>query len=44
MRFVYLQYASDPMTFFSVDLAYAKPDWLGPDRGPDPGPDHGPGR
>jgi uncharacterized membrane protein len=34
-RAVYLQYASDPMTFFSVSLAYAHPDWLGPDRGPD---------
>ncbi len=34
-RVVYLQYASDPMTFFSLDLAYTEPDWLGPKRGPD---------
>jgi uncharacterized membrane protein len=38
-RVVYLQYASDPMTFFSFDLAYMEPDWLGPDRGPDVSPD-----
>ncbi|MFC1665023.1 alpha/beta hydrolase [Pseudomonadota bacterium] len=38
-RVVYLQYASDPMTFFSLDLAYAEPDWLGLNRGPDVSPD-----
>lgn len=38
-RFIYLQYASDPMTFFSLDLSYTEPDWLGPDRGPDVSPD-----
>jgi len=38
-RVIYLQYASDPMTFFSLDLAYTEPDWLGPDRGPDVSPD-----
>jgi len=38
-RVVYLQYASDPMTFFSLNLAYAEPDWLGPNRGPDVSPD-----
>ena len=39
LRVVYLQYASDPMTFFSVNLAYAQPDWLGLNRGPDVSPD-----
>jgi uncharacterized membrane protein len=38
-RVVFLQYASDPMTFFSLDLAYTEPDWLGPNRGPDVSPD-----
>ena len=38
LRIVYLQYASDPMTFFSVDLAFSEPDWLGPNRGPDVSP------
>lgn len=37
-RIVYLQHASDPMSFFSTNLAYTKPDWLGPDRGPDVSP------
>jgi len=37
-RVVYLQHASDPMSFFSTDLAYASPDWLGPDRGRDVSP------
>jgi len=38
LRIVYLQYASDPMSFFAPDLAYAQPDWLGPDRGRDVSP------
>ena len=38
LRIVYLQHASDPMSFFSPDLAYAQPDWLGSDRGPDLSP------
>ena len=38
MRFVYLQYASDPMTFFANDLLYQAPDWLQPPRGPDVSP------
>ncbi|MBX3436599.1 MAG: alpha/beta-hydrolase family protein [Planctomycetaceae bacterium] len=38
MRFVYIQHASDPMTFFSPDLAYRKPDWLSDGRGPDVSP------
>lgn len=35
MRLLYLQYASDPMVFFSTDLALQRPDWLGEDRGAD---------
>lgn len=38
MRFVYLQHASDPMTFFSPDLLYRRPDWLNDPRGPDVSP------
>ena len=38
LRVVYLQHASDPMTFFSTDLAYKSPDWLGPNRGRDISP------
>jgi len=38
LRIVYLQYASDPMSFFSPDLAYVRPDWLGSDRGRDVSP------
>ncbi|BCS98925.1 membrane protein [Desulfoluna limicola] len=38
LRIVYLQHASDPMSFFSTDLAYVRPDWLGPDRGRDVSP------
>jgi uncharacterized membrane protein len=38
LRVVYLQHASDPMSFFSTDLAYVSPDWLGPDRGRDISP------
>jgi uncharacterized membrane protein len=35
MRFVYIQYASDPMIFFSPDLLYRSPNWLVGRRGPD---------
>lgn len=35
MRLLYLQYASDPMVFFSPGLALQRPDWLGTDRGAD---------
>jgi len=28
MRLLYLQHPSDPMVFFSPDLAFHKPDWL----------------
>jgi uncharacterized membrane protein len=38
LRVVYLQHASDPMTFFSTDLAYKSPDWLGLNRGRDVSP------
>lgn len=40
LRIVYLQHASDPMVFFSPDLAFNRPDWLGKDgeRGPDVSP------
>ena len=38
LRIVYLQHASDPMSFFSTDLAYVRPDWLGPNRGRDISP------
>ncbi len=38
LRIVYLQHASDPMTFFSTDLAYRRPDWLGSSRGRDVSP------
>jgi uncharacterized membrane protein len=38
MRFVYLQHASDPMTFFSPDLLYRSPQWLAGERGPDVSP------
>lgn len=39
VRFVYLQYASDPITFFSTDLFYREPDWLKGKRGRDVSPD-----
>ncbi|WEX10750.1 alpha/beta-hydrolase family protein [Chelativorans sp. AA-79] len=39
MRYVYLQYASDPVTFFDYRYAYREPDWMRPPRGPDVSPD-----
>ncbi|MFZ1413202.1 MAG: alpha/beta-hydrolase family protein [Defluviicoccus sp.] len=39
VRIVYLQYASDPITFFSSDLFFRKPSWLVGTRGPDVSPD-----
>ena len=39
VRLVYLQYASDPITFFSPDLFYQEPDWLKGNRGPDVSPE-----
>lgn len=38
IRNVYIQYASDPMVFFSPSLLYRKPDWLIGERGPDVSP------
>jgi uncharacterized membrane protein len=38
MRFVFIQHASDPMTFFTPDLLYRRPDWLQGERGPDISP------
>jgi uncharacterized membrane protein len=38
MRFVFVQHASDPMTFFSPDLLYRCPDWLVGPRGADVSP------
>jgi uncharacterized membrane protein len=35
MRFVFIQHASDPMTFFAPELLYQKPAWLEGERGPD---------
>ena len=34
-RLVYLQYASDPITFFEKSSAYRPPDWMIGQRGPD---------
>ena len=39
MRVVYLQYASDPITFFSPGAFYREPDWMQPPRGPDVSPE-----
>ncbi len=38
MRLIYLQHASDPMTFFAPELLYRKPAWLVGARGPDVSP------
>ena len=38
MRFVYIQHASDPMTFFAPELLYRRPEWLDGERGPDVSP------
>jgi uncharacterized membrane protein len=38
VRLVYLQYASDPITFFSPDLFLFEPAWLSGTRGPDVSP------
>jgi uncharacterized membrane protein len=39
MRIVYLQYASDPITFFDHRDLYREPDWMQPPRGPDVSPE-----
>lgn len=38
MRMVYIQHASDPMSFFASDLIFTEPDWLKDARGPDVSP------
>lgn len=38
IRCVYIQHASDPMTFFSPQLLYRQPAWLVGERGPDISP------
>lgn len=38
IRNVYVQYASDPMVFFSPDLVIRRPEWLSGQRGPDVSP------
>jgi uncharacterized membrane protein len=38
-RIVFLQYASDPITFFDLSIAWEEPDWMKPPRGPDVSPD-----
>lgn len=39
IRIVYLQYASDPVTFFEPQAAWRRPEWLEPPRGPDVSPE-----
>lgn len=39
MRVVYLQYASDPVTFFSYSSLWRRPDWMASPRGPDVSPE-----
>lgn len=38
LRMAYLQYASDPITFFSVGSAWREPEWMRAPRGPDISP------
>ena len=38
LRCVYVQHASDPMSFFSPDLMYRRPEWLVGERGADVSP------
>ncbi|MCZ0960947.1 alpha/beta hydrolase [Paracoccus benzoatiresistens] len=39
IRIVYLQYASDPVVFFSTGSLLRRPDWMNAPRGPDVSPD-----
>ncbi|HRO11883.1 alpha/beta-hydrolase family protein [Amaricoccus sp.] len=39
MRIVFLQYASDPITFFDPHSVWHKPDWMTPPLGPDVSPE-----
>lgn len=41
MRVVFLQYASDPITFFQYSAGYRAPDWMHDPRGPDVSPQLG---
>ncbi|MCG5501309.1 alpha/beta hydrolase [Ectothiorhodospira lacustris] len=38
-RIAFLQYASDPITFFSPESAWKEPEWMREPRGPDVSPD-----
>ncbi len=38
MRLIYIQHATDPISFFSPDIFYKKPEWLIGQRGPDVSP------
>lgn len=38
IRVIYLQYASDPVTFFEYRSLYREPEWMLPPRGPDVSP------
>src|SRR5690606_17285731 len=39
IRILYLQYASDAVTFFDHRYLYRRPDWMVPPRGPDVSPE-----
>lgn len=39
LRVLYLQYASDPIVFFSPSIFWREPDWMRAPRGPDVSPD-----
>lgn len=39
VRIVYLQYASDPITFFEKSMFHSRPDWMNDPRGPDVSPE-----
>lgn len=39
IRIVYLQYASDPVTFFEQQAMYRPPEWMAEPRGPDVSPE-----
>ncbi|WAX96604.1 alpha/beta-hydrolase family protein [Aminobacter sp. NyZ550] len=39
LRLVYLQYASDPITFYETRALYSEPDWMKTPRGPDVSPE-----
>jgi uncharacterized membrane protein len=39
LRIVYLQYASDPLTFFAYSDFYRRPAWMNAPRGPDVSPE-----